>query len=133
MRLLREYGWTPAARYVSQVPGMNSRLDEVQAAILRAKLRHLDEWTQRRRSAAGWYADTLPADVTHARGGATDCEHVYHLYVVRVPERDAVRARLAEAGVGTGVHYPVPIHRQPAYRPMDGESVQLPQTERGGR
>ena len=93
---------------------MNSRLDELQAAILRAKLRHLDEWTARRRSVAAWYADAA-AGVVMQPVEATGCEHVYHLYVVRVPERDAVRARLAAAGVGTGMHYPVPIHLQPAY------------------
>jgi dTDP-3-amino-3,4,6-trideoxy-alpha-D-glucose transaminase len=115
VRLLREYGWTPAARYISQVEGINSRLDELQAAILRARLAHLEADNAARRTLAAHYADLLPPGVVKPveRPG---CRHVYHLYVVRVPERDRVRARLAEAGVGTAIHYPVPVHMQPAYR-----------------
>jgi dTDP-4-amino-4,6-dideoxygalactose transaminase len=126
VRLLREYGWTPQARYVSQVPGMNSRLDEMQAAILRVKLRHLDGWNEVRRSISALYAIHLPAGVTRPveRAG---CRHVYHLYVVRVPNRDAVRTRLAGAGIATAIHYPVPIHRQPAYAAHAHGS--LPHTE----
>jgi dTDP-4-amino-4,6-dideoxygalactose transaminase len=129
VRLLREYGWTPQARYVSQVPGMNSRLDEMQAAILRAKLPHLDAWNEARRSLAALYAAHLPPGVVQPveRPG---CRHVYHLYVVRVAERDALRVRLQTAGIGTGIHYPVPIHRQPAYAGLPQAQSTLPQTER---
>lgn len=129
VRLLREYGWTPQARYVSQTPGMNSRLDEMQAAILRAKLPHLDAWNAARRALAAVYAAQLPpgAALPVERPG---CRHVYHLYVVRVADRDGVRARLQAAGVGTGIHYPVPIHRQPAYAHLPQAQTRLPQTER---
>ncbi len=129
VRLLREYGWTPQARYVSQTPGMNSRLDEMQAAILRAKLPHLDAWNETRRALAAVYAAHLPAGVALPveRPG---CRHVYHLYVVRVADRDGVRARLQAGGVGTGIHYPVPIHRQPAYAHLPQAQSRLPQTER---
>jgi dTDP-4-amino-4,6-dideoxygalactose transaminase len=115
VRLLREYGWTPTTRYVSQVEGVNSRLDELQAAVLGARLAHLEADNAARRTLAAHYADLLPPDVVKPveRPG---CRHVYHLYVVRVPERDRVRARLAEAGIGTAIHYPVPVHMQPAYR-----------------
>ena len=129
VRLLREYGWTPAARYVSQVQGMNSRLDEMQAAILRAKLAHLEAWNEARRQVAAWYADLRPDTLVKPveRAG---CEHVYHLYVVRVAERDAVRRELAESGVGSGIHYPVPIHMQPAYKGTAGMRHDLSRTEK---
>lgn len=126
IRLLREYGWTPQARYVSQVPGMNSRLDEMQAAILRVKLRHLDDWNNIRRQMADYYADTLPATVVQPVE-RTDCYHVYHLYVVRVSNREAVRGKLNSAGIGSAIHYPVPIHKQPAYSSY--ANLSLPQTE----
>ena len=114
VRLLREYGWTPQARYISQAQGMNSRLDELQAAILRVKLRHLDEWNDRRRALAGQYVRSLPPSANQPVE-QPDCTHVYHLYVVRVANRDQVRARLQAAGVGTAIHYPAPVHCQPAY------------------
>ena len=114
VRLLREYGWTPQARYVSQVPGMNSRLDEMQAAILRVKLIHLDAWNNVRRTMAAHYATHLPPSVIQPieRAG---CHHVYHLYVVRVADRDRVRSQLTEVGIASSIHYPVPVHQQPAY------------------
>ncbi len=129
VRLLREYGWTPQARYVSQVKGMNSRLDELQAAILRVKLRHLNAWNEVRRALAARYDALLPPAVVRPieRSG---CRHVYHLYVVRVPERDQVRARLQAAGIGTGIHYPVPVHQQPAYQDLAPRPEGLPHTER---
>jgi dTDP-4-amino-4,6-dideoxygalactose transaminase len=112
-RILREYGWE--RRYVSEVPGMNSRLDELQAAILRVRLRYLDAGNQRRAVIAAAYdvglANTRLALPKH-RSGAT---HVYHQYVVRHPDRDRFRARLKDKGIGTNIHYPVPVHRQPAY------------------
>jgi dTDP-4-amino-4,6-dideoxygalactose transaminase len=116
VRLLHGYGWTPAARYISQIEGTNSRLDELQAAILRVKLRHLDAHNAARRALAATYAELLPSIVgrPNERPGAT---HVYHLYVVRLPQRDRVRHSLDAAGIGTAIHYPVPVHRQPAYGP----------------
>jgi dTDP-4-amino-4,6-dideoxygalactose transaminase len=133
VRLLREYGWTAEARYVSLVEGMNSRLDEVQAAVLRVKLRHLEAQNAARRALAAAYGELLPPGVVRpaVRDAAT---HVYHLYVVRVPgergTRERVRRDLQALGIGTGVHYPVPVHRQPAYA---GEALRweaLPETER---
>ncbi len=111
---LREYGWRE--RYVSHIAGMNSRLDELQAAVLRPKLRHLDADNARRQAIAGAYDDAfkgrgfgLPA----RRAGAT---HVFHQYAVRVAQRESVQAALKERGIGTNIHYPVPVHLQPAYR-----------------
>lgn len=126
VRLLREYGWTPQARYVSQLPGMNSRLDELQAAILRVKLGYLDAWNETRRSMAALYAAQLPGEMVTPVERA-DCLHVYHLYVVRVPQRERVRSELANAGINTAIHYPVPIHHQPAYAAH--RQINLPHTE----
>jgi len=113
VRSLREYGWEQ--RFISRVPGTNSRLDELQAAVLRVKLRHLDEDNQRRRGiaelynqAASHHGVTLPQTLA----GAT---HVFHQYVIRAKQRDSLRAFLGERGVGTAIHYPMPIHQQPAY------------------
>jgi dTDP-4-amino-4,6-dideoxygalactose transaminase len=114
VRLLRQYGWEK--RYVSSLRGLNSRLDELQAAILRVKLRHLDKWNEARRARARLYDELLtgsgvvtPTEMDYGR-------HVYHLYVIRCPHRDALKDYLAEYGVGTAIHYPVPIHLQDAYR-----------------
>lgn len=129
VRLLREYGWTPKERYVSQAEGVNSRLDELQAAVLRVKLRYLEAENDLRRQLAAIYAAQLPAGVVKPVE-RPDCRHVYHLYVVRVPHRDTVRARLAEAGIGTAIHYPVPVHRQPAYQSGEIVAMDLRETER---
>lgn len=125
VRLLREYGWTPAARYVSQIEGVNSRLDELQAAILRVRLRHLAAENEARARIASLYTELLSGGANRRTNAPThhittplhapDRTHVWHLYVVRVPQRDRVRAALAAEGVGTGIHYPVPVHLQPAY------------------
>jgi dTDP-4-amino-4,6-dideoxygalactose transaminase len=128
VRRLREYGWTPQARYISQEEGMNSRLDEIQAAILRVKLNYLDPWNTRRRQVAANYANLLPATIMRPVE-QPGCAHVYHLYVVRVPERDRFRQRLQAAGIGTAVHYPAPIHKQPAYTHYATRHP-LPHTER---
>ena len=115
MRMIREYGWK--SRYVSDIKGLNSRLDEIQAAILRVKLPRLAAANARRREIAGLYdrglTGVLPTPAV--RTGAT---HVYHQYVVRVPaeKRESIRERMAERGVGTLIHYPVPVHLQPAYK-----------------
>ena len=130
VRLLREYGWPPHSRYVSQIEGMNSRLDEMQAAILRVKLAHLDGWNEHRRNLAAVYAAQLPESVVKPveRPG---CRHVYHLYVIRSAERDSLREKLRAAGVASGIHYPVPIHRQAAYHHLS--PVDLPVTEQTAR
>ncbi len=112
--LLREYGWRE--RYVSQIAGLNSRLDELQAAILRVKLKYLDEENARRREIARIYDDRLAPARLRLPERSNGVESVYHQYVARSDDRDNLRERLRERGVGTLVHYPVPIHLQPAYR-----------------
>jgi dTDP-4-amino-4,6-dideoxygalactose transaminase len=110
---LRQYGWR--THYVSDTVGINSRLDEIQAAILSVKLRHLDAGNAARRAIAARYDAVLQGSSLAPPAGRPGAEHVFHQYVVRSPDRDGLRARLREAGIGTGVHYPVPVHLQPAY------------------
>src|SRR6201996_4269219 len=110
---LRQYGWRK--HYVSEAVGVNSRLDEVQAAILRSKLAYLDRDNERRRAIAEAYTSVLsgsPLQPPQPRHGA---DHVYHLYVTRSDQRDLVQSKLKQIGIGTGIHYPVPVHLQPAY------------------
>ena len=110
---LRQYGWHQ--HYISDEVGVNSRLDEIQAAILRVKLTHLDAQNARRAAIAGVYSGVLGDGALrppHVRDGVT---HVFHLYVTRSAERDRFQAVLKTAGIGTGIHYPMPVHLQPAY------------------
>lgn len=114
VRMLREYGWEQ--RYISDIPGRNSRLDELQAAILRVKLRHLDADNERRRSIAGMYTDALGDSLLALPATRTGAEHAFHLYVVKTDRRTEVIERLKEQDIHPGIHYPVPIHGQAAYR-----------------
>lgn len=113
MRALRQYGW--AKRNWSVEPGVNSRLDELQAAVLRVKLRRLDETNGRRRELAVGYERLLAGLPVILPSTSPERGHVFHLYVVSVEDRDEVSVRLDEMGVQTSVHYPTPIHLQPAY------------------
>jgi dTDP-4-amino-4,6-dideoxygalactose transaminase len=114
VRELREYGWRE--RYVSHEPGMNSRLDELQAAILRVKLRHLDIENARRRELASAYQRALAQSGLTLPVCSAGAVHVYHQYVVRSARRDRLRAGLRASDVDTLIHYPLPVHLQPAYR-----------------
>ncbi|MFM8884904.1 MAG: DegT/DnrJ/EryC1/StrS family aminotransferase, partial [Chthoniobacterales bacterium] len=111
---LREYGWKE--RYVSDFAGANSRLDELQASILRVKLKHLDADNNARRRIAARYRSGICNDKLDLPAEQETCWHVYHQFVVRSMRRDELRKHLAEKRIGTLVHYPVPIHLQPAYR-----------------
>jgi len=124
---LRDHG--RITRYKHAVVGFNSRLDTLQAAILQVKLRHLDLWNSNRQRAASWYASELAGAGIKApsvRDGAT---HVYHLYVIESQERDALQMRFNAAGVSTGIHYPLPIHLQPAFAYLGYRKGDLPHTE----
>lgn len=128
IRRLRNYG--SSRKYVHEEQGVNSRLDELQAAMLRAKLRRLDASNQRRRDVAARY-DVLLAELPFERPVVSDhAAPSWHLYVVRCSGRDALHAALAEQGVETLVHYPVPPHRQPAYSGTDAAEAHLPNAER---
>jgi dTDP-4-amino-4,6-dideoxygalactose transaminase len=127
-RLLREYGW--AERYVSHIPGWNTRLDEIQAAILRVKLKHLDSYNSNRIRLAKLYSEGLfETDIVlpTVQKGAV---HVYHLHVIRVKERDFLQTYLRSKDIGVMVHYPVPVHLQPAYEKI---AVSLPNSEKAAR
>jgi len=130
VRLLREYGWR--RRYISEISGLNSRLDELQAAILRVKLKYLDEWNEARRKRALIYSRMLEGAVRCPLENESG-RHVYHLYVIGTRERDALQAFLRENGIEALIHYPVPIHLQKAYRGLGYESGDLPLTEQCSR
>jgi len=130
LNLLRQYGWRE--RYVSEIAGWNTRLDELQAAILRVKLRHLDDDNDKRRRLAAIYDEQLAGIVTLPIE-PTNTLHVYHLYVIRHPRRDALMQFLRERGISTAIHYPVPVHLQPAYRGRLGDVGSLPETERAAQ
>ncbi len=127
LRLLREYGWR--SRYHSDLHGWNSRLDELQAALLRVKLVHLETDNERRRAIGRAYRAGLPAEVggPSAQGEALGVEH---LFVIRHPQRDRLRQLLETAGIGAAVHYPVACHLQNAYRAFGGGPGSLPVAER---
>ena len=110
---LRQYGWHK--HYISNEPGLNSRLDEVQAAILRAKLPHLDAHNCRRNEIAAAYTETLTGSPVLPPRTRPGVGHVYHLYVTRSVERDRLQFDLKAAGIGSGIHYPMPVHLQPGY------------------
>lgn len=130
LRRLRQYGW--GQKYITaEAGGRNSRLDELQAALLRVKLRYLDAWNAARRERASRYgallAQTsleLPQDVPG---------HVYHLYVIASDQRDALRDHLATSGIGSDIHYPLPAHLQPAYAHLGYRAGALPHTEHQAR
>lgn len=113
VRLLRNHGQTHRDTYT--IKGHNSRLDELQAAILLVKLQYLDRWNDRRRAIARMYSEGLSNTNIVCPVEASERHHVYHLYVVRVRDRERFQARMAEQGIATVVHYPVPVHRQAAY------------------
>ncbi len=110
---LRQYGWNEHRS--SEQAGMNSRLDEVQAAILRVQLTHLDARNRRRQAVADAYDAALSDGPLRPPARRAGAEHVFHQYVIRAPDRAQVQARLQAEGIGTSVHYPVPVHLQPAY------------------
>jgi dTDP-4-amino-4,6-dideoxygalactose transaminase len=130
--MLRNHG--REGKYLHEFEGVNSRLDTLQAAILRIKLRHLDAWNEQRRQVAGWYREEL-GDVRGLELPVTspDRECVFHLYVVRCEERDRLQAALRDAQIGCGVHYPTPLHLQPAYAWLRAEAGALPRSERYAR
>jgi dTDP-4-amino-4,6-dideoxygalactose transaminase len=127
--VLRNYG--SRAKYYNEVKGYNSRLDEVQAALLRVKLKRLDEWNDRRREIASFYLQTLEGVPDLGLPHVPDfAQPAWHLFVVQHPRRDALQQHLAQAGVGTLIHYPVPPHLQRAYADFRFGRNQFPISER---
>ncbi len=129
MRMWRDHG--SSQKYIHVSPdGWNGRLDALQCAILDIKLKKLDEWNNRRRQVAAWYQERLGRDERLVLPAVpAGREHVYHLYVIRVSERERVMKQLAARGVACGLHYPIPLHLQTAYRHMGYRKGDLPVTE----
>lgn len=128
LRLLRQHGQT--SKYAHAIVGYNFRLEEIQAAVLNVKLAHLDKWNNGRRERAARYNEllsetelVLPREMEYAR-------HVYHVYTVQCDNRDELQNRLTAKGIQSGVHYPIPIHLQPAYASLSYKAGDLPVTER---
>jgi dTDP-4-amino-4,6-dideoxygalactose transaminase len=126
LRLLRNYG--QRAKYYHAIAGTNSRLDTLQAAVLSIKLPHLDGWNAARRAHASAYAARLGAAVM-TPVAAADVEHIYHLYVIQTPEREALERRLKMRQIQTGIHYPVPAHLQEACAALGYRAGDFPVTE----
>ena len=127
LRELRNYG--SKVKYVNEERGFNSRLDEIQAAVLRVKLQHLDAWNDRRRRIAAQYLDLLHQTDLVLPWVETCADPVWHLFVVRSQQRDHLMRRLQEAGIGVQIHYPIPPHLQAAYRDLDRPRGSFPVAE----
>jgi dTDP-4-amino-4,6-dideoxygalactose transaminase len=126
LRMLRNYG--QEKKYHHLIRGYNRRLDNLQAALLRVKLKHLDAWNRARRECADWYRCLL-SEVVLTPAVADYAEPVWHLYVIQLEDRDELQAYLGERGIGTGIHYPIPIHLQPAYHDLGYRTGDFPIAE----
>ena len=126
--MLRNYG--SRVKYVHELNGFNSRLDPVQATMLRVKLRYLDDWNQRRRAIARSYESRLPRTRIELPSVLSHCNPVWHLYVIRTKNREKLQRKLADHGIRTLIHYPIPPHRQGAYAASHGAHTQFPSAER---
>jgi dTDP-4-amino-4,6-dideoxygalactose transaminase len=127
IRLLREHG--SPKKYYHEIVGWNERMDAIQGAVLGVKLRHLDRWNDRRRAIAELYRKKLPADVKTIK----ECAYgspIYHLFVIRTPERDRLQAFLKKRGIECGIHYPIPLHLQKAYADRGWNVGDFPVAER---
>jgi dTDP-4-amino-4,6-dideoxygalactose transaminase len=131
VRMLRFHG--SRDKRVFEHIGMNSRLDEMQAAIMRVLLPHVQGWNEARRAAAARYADLGLGELVELPREAPCTSHVYHLYVVRTTERDALAARLRDAGIGAVPYYSMPLHLQPVFASLGYKPGDLPNTERAAR
>jgi dTDP-4-amino-4,6-dideoxygalactose transaminase len=129
-RMLRDHG--QAKKYYHDVEGYNGRLDAIQAAMLRIKLQHLPEWNEQRRQRASSYAEFMAHAGTSAilLSPASWAKPVYHLYVIRVEDRDGFMSKLAARNIGTGIHYPIPLHIQKAYSHLGYREGDFPIAER---
>jgi dTDP-4-amino-4,6-dideoxygalactose transaminase len=127
LRMMRNYG--QSKKYHHEFIGMNSRLDEIQAAILRVKLKHLDKWNEKRRRAARLYNELLEDSKAITPAQKEYAKHVYYIYVIKHENRNKLKEYLENQGIQTLIHYPIPIHRQKAYTIL-GIAARLPETEK---
>lgn len=125
--------WGQESRYHHVLPGYNYRMEGMQGAILRVKLRHLDAWTDARRDHARRYAALLAGARVQAPQELPYARHVYHVYAIRSAERDALQAALQTGGIQTGIHYPIPVHLQPAYADPQFQAGDFPHAEQAAR
>lgn len=128
IRMLRD--WGAEEKYHHVIKGYNFRLESLQAAVLRVKLRHLDRWTEMRRAAAACYTTVLDSSVLERPREMPYARHVYHVYAIRTTRRGAWQRALAEAGIQTGIHYPTPVHLLPAFADLGHERGEFPHAER---
>jgi len=129
IRMLREHG--SKKKYEHEIIGFNERMDGIQGAVLSVKLRHLDAWNTLRRKHAGRYREKLKGvGDLHFFEELPECEGNYHLFVVRTAKRDALKTHLEKAGIGVGIHYPIPIHLQKAYASLGGKKGDCPVAEK---
>ncbi|MZK49880.1 DegT/DnrJ/EryC1/StrS family aminotransferase [Clostridium beijerinckii] len=117
VKILRNYG--SGKKYIHDLKGVNSRLDELQAAILRIKLKKLDQWNNERNIIANYYLDNINNDSIKKPTIMVECKHVWHQFVIRCSKRDLLQNYLEEKGINTMIHYPIPIHRQKAYEELN--------------
>ena len=127
MRMLRD--WGQAKKYEHRLKGFNYRMDGFQGAILRVKLVHLERWTEARRSRAALYGRLLSDSSLRPPAERAGCRHVYHVYTIRVTDREGTQTRLRERGIGTGIHYPIPVHLQPAHADLGYVAGDFPASE----
>ena len=128
MRILRDWGQTK--KYDHRVKGFNYRMDGFQGAVLRVKLRYLEQWTEARRSRAAAYRRALQGAPLTPPAERPGCRHVYHVYAVRVRERERLQRELTDRGIQSGIHYPIPVHLQPAHADLGYVAGDFPESER---
>jgi len=128
IRMLRD--WGQDRKYYHDLKGYNYRLEGMQGAILRVKLRHLEAWTEARRAHARRYNELLAGNGVRTPEEMPFARHVYHIYAVRTPQREALQRALSEKGIQTGIHYPIPVHLQKAYADLGYQSGDFPHSER---
>ena len=121
--------WGMKEKYHHEVIGFNYRMEGIQGAVLNVKLKHLEYWTEKRRALATAYQDGLPKESLILPVEKPDCRHVYHIYAVRHPDRDGLMQQLAAKGIQTGLHYPIPVHLQPAHADLGYKAGDFPVSE----
>ncbi len=131
MRILRDWGQEEKGYH--KLKGYNKRMDGIQGAILRVKLRHLDDWTKARRACAGLYDRLLAGSEVQTPREMSYATHVYHVYAIRTKARDALKKHLLDGGTQTGIHYPLPVYMQPAYSDTGYSSGDFPHTEKAAK
>lgn len=129
--LLRDHG--RKEKYLHEIRGFNHRLDTLQARLLNVKLKHLNDWNKKRQQIAAWYRVFLKDTPLNLPGESRDSSHVYHLFVIETDVRDSLKKYLQEKGISTGIHYPMPLHLQPAYAFLGYKEGDFPVTEKASR